>query len=139
MGDVGYADTFIVVAEDCPVDRGTPPVGRGGRPTAATVQFEMLAGAPYEHRSEDLIFAATTLGRSLVEASEDERRVAMDAFFAKPQACLRASPLPKRWGWGLHFDGDSRVAVYGCDTDEYRRLATDPALAQLKAMRSTRR
>lgn len=39
---------------------------------------------------------------------------------------------------GVHFDSRARVAAYGVETDEYRRLRADPALRQLEAMRSSR-
>ena len=59
-------------------------------------------------------------------------------FFSKGQACLRASPLPKSYGWGIHFDAESRVAIYPRCSAEYDRLRADSSLKQLKAMRSSR-
>lgn len=32
-------------------------------------------------------------------------------FFANSQACLRSSLLPKRYGWGLLFEQEGRVAL----------------------------
>jgi hypothetical protein len=61
---------------------------------------------------------------------------ARQAFFAKPQACLRTSPLAKQYGWGLHHDGDGRVALYGVETGEYRRLASGGASRVIAAVRS---
>lgn len=68
----------------------------------------------------------------------DERRAAEDAFLATPQPCFRASPLPTTHGWGVHCDHEGRIALVGVDTAEYRRLANDPTLTQLAAMRSKR-
>ena len=62
------------------------------------------------------------------------------AFFAKPHPCLRASPLPKRYGWGVHYDAHGRIALYAMESEDYRRLsrggAGDPAL--VRAMRNRR-
>lgn len=63
---------------------------------------------------------------------------AREEFFAKDQACLRSSPLGKRYGWGIHFDADSRIALVPLGSDEYQALATDASVKQLKAMRSKR-
>ena len=68
----------------------------------------------------------------------EERAEARQAFFAKGQPCLRASPLGKRYGWGIHHDDDCRVALVPLGSDEYQTLAADPTVKQLKAMRSKR-
>ena len=132
--DLNYYDTFIAVAEDCARTTGTPPK-EAARPGVAATQFALLAEAPYTHDQNDVLFAASVRGQDL---DDDARAAARDAWFAKPQACFRASPLPKTHGWGVHADAAGRIALYGVETEEYRRLAADPALRQLRAMRSKR-
>lgn len=66
------------------------------------------------------------------------REARREAFFTKPQACLRSSPLAKRYGWGFHHDGQGRVALVARDSPRYRELAEDSSLTQLGAMRSRR-
>ena len=53
---------------------------------------------------------------------------------------MRASALPKKYGWGVHFDEQGRMALYGMETDAYREFAamTD-TLKVLPAMRSSRK
>lgn len=68
----------------------------------------------------------------------EERQEAREGFFVKDQACLRSSPLGKRYGWGIHHDDAGRIALVGVNTEEYDRLAADPAIKQVKAMRSKR-
>ena len=133
--DLNYYDTFIAVADDCPRTVGTPPVV-GARPGVAQVQYALVTDAPYAHDQNDVLFAASVRGRDL---DDDARSAARDAWFARPQACFRASPLPKTHGWGIHADAEGRIALYGVETEEYRRLAADPALRQVRAMRSRRR
>ncbi len=55
-----------------------------------------------------------------------------------PSACLRASSLAKRFGWGIHADAEGRVAIYAVDSKRYQAFARDPAIAQVRAMRSKR-
>ena len=53
---------------------------------------------------------------------------------------MRASPLTKRYGWGVHHDAAGRMALYGVGTAEYRRFA-EGAVAGVEvvaAMRSKR-
>lgn len=138
-GDLNYRNAFISVAADCPVAHGTVPPERGGKPTVAAIQFALLADRPYELTSEDVLFESSTARRSLpTHLSAHELALEQAAFLTRPQACMRASPLPKRYGWGLHCDGDGRLALVGVETDDYERLSGDRSLRQLRAFRSSR-
>ena len=142
MDPVDYADTFIAVAEDCPADRGTvPPPGRGG-PSVAARTYELIAGAPYRYTSGDVLFTVHA-DRAGIPAAD--RPAARDAFYARPQACLRSSPLGKRYGWGIHADGQGRIALIGVGTPEYgefaegRRMgASGDPVRVVRAMRTAR-
>lgn len=37
---------------------------------------------------------------------------------------LRASALPKKYGWGVHFDKNGNAALYGRESQEYRKLSS---------------
>ncbi|WP_150462346.1 DUF6157 family protein [Nesterenkonia ebinurensis] len=135
MGSTNYAGTFIQVADDCPVEAAEqPPVG-GKAPSVAALQYALISEHPYEFTSDDVLFEVHATRLSIPAETRTEAR---KAFFAKDHACLRASPLGKRYGWGIHHDADSRVALVPLGSDEYRSLAADPAVKQLKAMRSKR-
>jgi hypothetical protein len=132
-------NTFIRVADDCPARRGEEPPLRGGNPTVAGLQYQMIAQAPYEYTSDDVVFATSAPGRQLAaKATRKERDLARSEFFSKGQACLRASGLGKRFGWGIHADAEGRVALYAVDSKRYQALAKDPGIAQTRAMRTKR-
>jgi hypothetical protein len=105
------------------------------------VQYELLSAHPYRLTQEDVLFETWLRRRpDAGELAEDERAVLREAFFATPQACLRASPLPKKYGFGLHFDADGRAALCPVESEEYARLSAGPAgVKVVKAMRSARR
>jgi hypothetical protein len=129
-----YVATFIEVAEDSPADHAIEPPARD-EPTIAQLHYELISSRPYELTSDDVLFE-TYARRAGVP--EDERDAARTAFFSKGRACLRSSPLGKRYGWGIHHDADGRVALVARDSDEYARLAADADIAHAKAMRSRR-
>ena len=132
-------DTFIQVAEDCPARAGEEPPPRAGNPTVAGLQYRMIAEAPYKHTSDDVIFATSAIGRQLdAKVTKKEWSVARDEFFSRGQACMRASGLGKRFGWGVHSDAEGRVAIYAVGSKRYQALARDPAIKQVRAMRSKR-
>src|SRR6478735_6758582 len=132
-------DTFIQVAEDCPARTGEEPPVRAGNPTVAGLQYRMIAEAPYKYTSDDVIFASSAHGRELgAKATKKQRSLARDEFFSRGQACMRASGLGKRFGWGVHADAEGRVAIYAVDGKRYQALAQDPGLKQVRAMRTKR-
>ncbi len=125
---------FIEVADDCPVTKGeTPPIK--AEKTVANVHYDMLAGNPYRYTSDDVIFGAY---RQKNRITDDAAKAEQERFFSKGQACLRSSPLAKRYGWGIHSDSEGKVAIYPLGSEEYSRYANDAAVKHLKAMRSRR-
>ena len=132
-------NTFIRVAEDCPARTGEEPPLHAGKVTVAGLQYEMISKAPYRYTSDDVVFATSAAGRQLgAKASKKEHGLARSEFFSKGQACLRASGLGKRFGWGIHADAEGRVAIYAVDSERYQALARDPKLDQTRAMRTKR-
>lgn len=130
-----YRSVFIEVAPDCPVTEAEVPPS-AARPSVASLQHRLLSERPYELTSDDLLFALHVARADL--AADADLVAEREVFFAKDRACLRASPLSKRYGWGTHHDGDGRVALVGLGTVEYDALAADPAVRHLRAMRSSR-
>ncbi|WP_219601677.1 DUF6157 family protein [Nonomuraea indica] len=138
--DLNYYDTLIAIADDCPTAGAVVPAPRGGRKTVAVVQHELLAEHPGELTQEDVLFETWLRRRDEPEPDPAERARLRAEFFARPQACLRASPLPKKYGWGLLFDGAGRVSLCPAGSAEYDRLVAGdvPGVTVLKAMRSRR-
>jgi hypothetical protein len=140
MKDMGYTDTFITVASDCPVVRGVIPVGKDNRKPVHVLQYELLAERPYGHTHADLLFEVHVRHKSVpaeeIEARGEEIRAEL---LARPHPCLRASLLPKRYGWGVHYDGAGRIALYPMESEEYRRFSRAEGVSRLvSAIRSKR-
>ena len=96
--------------------------------TVAQVEYEMIKDEPYEHTSDDVLYAVNGKRKGISE--ED--------FFSKGQPCFRSSPLTKRYGWGVHSNSKGKIAIYPVESEEYKKLATNNNLKHLKAMRSSR-
>lgn len=131
-----YFNTLIEVAEDaaCLVAT-TPPPKPGGKQTVASLQYEMIASAPYTYTSDDVIFSVYATRADL---TPEEQPAARKAFFSKGQPCLRASPLTKRYGFGIHCDSEGRLALIDVQSETYQKLLADPSVKKVKAMRNTR-
>jgi len=130
-----YYNTFIEVAEDCPVSVAEMPAPKGDSKTVPVLQYEMIAKHPYTYTQDDVLFEVFAERSGIASKDKPAER---KRFFAKDQPCLRSSALGKRYGWGIHNDKDSKVALYAIESDEYKDFVNDNAIKHLKAMRSKR-
>jgi len=90
-----YKDTFIEIAEDCPIKAAEIPPLKGEKKTVANLQFEMLIDHPYKYTSDDVIFQVYAQKNEIKKSDQKEAR---EVFFSKGQPCMRTSPLTKRYG-----------------------------------------
>src|SRR5690606_19895918 len=133
MHTTNYYNTFIEAAEDCPVMESEIPKMRGENKSVALLQFEMIAQNPYKFTSDEVLFSIHALRNHLAPSAS-----VIAYFFSKGQACFRASPLVKRYGWGIHFDEKGKMAMYNLDSTEYQKLKDYAELAHVKGMRNKR-
>ena len=129
-----YFNTFIEIADDCPVQQAEIPAQKGDAKTVPQMQFEMIAHNPYKYTQDDVLFEVFAERNGIKNNNKSEREL----FFSKGQPCLRASSLGKRYGWGVHCDEKGKVAIYAVESKEYKNLKNDKKLVHLKAMRSAR-
>ena len=134
MHSTNYYNTFIEVADDCPVTKAEIPPEKSTK-TAANLQFEMVKDHPYHYTSDEVLFKVFAMKREIGEAQMTTEK---ENFFSKGQPCFRSSPLPKRYGWGVHSNAEGKVALYAVESAEYEKLSNDKNLEHLKAMRSKR-
>lgn len=135
MHSTNYFNTLIEIAEDCPATQGEIPPVQGNKKSVAALQFEMLHNHPYEFTSDDVLFAVFAERKEIPEAALAEQR---HLFFSKGQPCFRASPLTKRYGWGVHSNDEGKIALLGVESEAYQDMVTNNAIAKKKAMRSSR-
>ena len=128
-----YKNTFIEIADDCPTQFGEIPPIKTDAKTVANMQFEMAYKNPYKFTSDEIIFQVYA---DRNEISESEYKEARGKYFSKGQPCFRASPLTKRYGWGVHHDKDEKMAIYSAESEEYKKLVNDKTLTIVKAMKS---
>lgn len=136
MHSTNYFNTFIAAAPDGPDVAGAVPPLRSERSVAERM-YRLIKDHPYEYTSDEVIF---TVWADRNGVAQKDRAKARKVFFAKPQPCLRASDLCKRYGWGIHSDATGRVALTAVDTPKYRALARGADGVAIKiAMRTTRK
>lgn len=130
-----YKDTFIQVADDCVAMKGEVPPTKGDKKTVANLQFDMIINNPYKYTSDDVLFHVFAERNDIIEKELKEAR---EKFFSKGQPCFRASPLTKRYGWGIHNDKDGKIALYARESSEYENFSEDKNLKVVKGMKTSR-
>jgi hypothetical protein len=136
MHTTNYYNTLIEIAEDSPATAGQEPPVRGDKKSVANLQYEILSEGPYKYTSDDIIFRVHAIRNDIPEQEWPAERA---KFFSKGQACFRASPLTKRYGWGIHSNEQGKVALYGAETEGYEVLQKVGTIDKKKAMRSSRK
>lgn len=136
MHTTNYYNTFIEVAEDCPVEHAKTPPLRGGKKSIARMQYDMISEHPYTYTSDDIIFEVYAVRNGI---PEEERASTREKFFSKGQPCLRASALGKRYGWGVHSNDEGKIALVPLQSIDYTSFLSDPGLQKVKAMRTGRK
>ena len=131
-----YFNTFIEVAEDTKANAGTIPPSKGDKKTIAQMQYDLISRHPYKYSSDEILFQIFAERNDLIRS---DLKAAREDFFSKGQACLRASPLTKTYGFGVHNDANGKVAIYGVETPGYEKCVADKNLKKVKAMRTTRK
>jgi hypothetical protein len=132
MYTTNYFNTLILASTDCAAKAGTVPAKPG---TIAALQYEMVSVAPYKITSDDLLLAVEAHCKDVTAARLPKFR---EEFLSVPHACLRASPLVKTYGWGIHHDAEGRVALVGRQSREYEELVANPDVKKVPGMRSRR-
>lgn len=136
---MNYYETFIQVAPDCPVQTAVIPQAKGKNPSVPVLEYELLCGQPYVYTQEEVLFAVHVRRAGITPGELKSRHDRLwEEFFAKPRACLRASALPKIYGWGIHFDAQGKTAIYAMESAKYRQFTKNKNIVQLFALRSKR-
>lgn len=132
-----YTNTFIKIAEDCPVKKSEIPVAKKDKKPAHLIQYELLKNNPYKFGHEDLIFEVFTRQNEIPgETPEKDKEKIRAELFSKGHPCLRASALTKRYGFGAHYNDEGRIAIYPMESKEYSSFLADDTVKILPAMRT---
>lgn len=136
MHSTNYVNTFIEIAEDSPNQTAEIPPLKGEKKSIANYQFEMIYDHPYQYTSDDVLFTVFAERNGFTKTELEEQRA---AFFSKGQACFRASPLTKRYGWGVHSNDEGKIAIFPAGSAEYEEFIKDESVAKTKAMRNKKK
>lgn len=133
-------NTFVRVSPDCPVTSSVIPVGKNGSSPIHVLQYELLSEHPYRYTLQDLIYEVH-IRHKAIEDAEARKDEIWSELFQKSHPCMRASMLPKKYGWGVHYDEEGRIALYSMESEEYQQFTASGQsdVNVFPAMRNTRK
>ena len=131
-----YYNTFIEAAEDSNALIGEAPAAKNDKKTVAEMQYEILAKHPYQYTSDDILFQVFA---DRNDVAKSDYQTEKEMFFSKGQACFRASPLTKKYGFGVHANEEGKIAIYGVESKEYKAFLQDDFVKKVKAMRGSKK
>ncbi|QGQ93966.1 hypothetical protein EHS13_03115 [Paenibacillus psychroresistens] len=134
-------DTFVRVSPDSSAEHSRVPISKNETKSVHQIQYELLTERPYYYTHEELIFQVHLRHKSIpTDDPEISLESVREQLFSKSHACLRASMLPKQYGWGVHYDAKGRIALYGMESPEYSEFLenNEDKLTIHNAMRNKR-
>jgi hypothetical protein len=132
MHSTNYTDVLILPSEDCRARVATVPDKAG---SVALMLYERITDAPYTLESDDLLSTVAALRKDI---PFEEHALFRAEFFSKDQACLRASPLVKSFGWAVHHNSDAKIALIDPASARFAELSHDASIKQVTGMRNKR-
>ena len=132
---MSYKNTFILISEDSPVESAVIPMSRKEKSTIASIEYELIYNNPYKYTQDDVQFQTYVIKNEIESDQLDELR---EQFFSKPKACFRASPLVKKYGWGIHYNEEGKVSIYEMNSRPYHQFLHSDKTTILKGLRSKR-
>jgi len=130
-----YINSFITASEDSGTFHSVVPQPHGERIPLHLIQYNLLVHHPYYYDHNSLIFEVYLIqkGKS-ADMAQDERKQLWDELFSKNHPCMRNSLLVTKYGFGVHYNHDGKMALYPIESNEYKQWAADPAIHKIKGM-----
>jgi hypothetical protein len=99
-----------------------------------------LTEYPYRYSLEELIYQVHIRHKEIpADRLRDDAEGVRAELFSKNHPCMRASMLPKKYGWGVHYNHEGKLALHAMESEEYGRFADGADGVQLVyAMRTKR-
>lgn len=134
-----YCNSLVQVAPDCHVTRSVIPAAKWDKESIPFIEYDLLSKRPYTYTQEELIFEVHVRRQGIGETELKTHRTEIwRELFCKSHACMRASSLTKKYGWGVHFNNEGKMAIYPMESEGYRQFITDTKVKLYNAMKSKR-
>ena len=116
-------NTFVKISPDSTAIKAVIPEARDDKKTIQVIQYELLSAKPYSLTLQELIFEVFVQRNHISSTDLALHKITIwTELFSKNHPCMRASMLPKEYGWGVHYDTEGKIALHAVESESYRRL-----------------
>ena len=126
---------MILISDDSTAKESQVPTSNRKKKTVAEIEYELLHEKPGFYTQEELQFETHVRHKEVQKENREEEK---ERFFGKSRACMRASALPKRFGWGIYFDSNGKAELVPVESAKYQDLQKRENIKLYKAMKSKR-
>ncbi|SEQ48225.1 hypothetical protein SAMN05216232_2570 [Virgibacillus subterraneus] len=130
---MNYYSTFILISDDSPVQASKIPVSNREKRTISEIEYALLHENPGYYTQDELQFEVHMIHKGIPKENRHGEKI---LFLEKSRACMRASSLPKRFGWGIYFDTYGNAEMIPVETEKYQELKQQDQIKKVKAMKS---
>ena len=116
-------ESLIMVAEKCERLCGTVPYAKRN-PDSKTIPmhcYDLLTEFPYQFTHKELMHHVHVVIRNKPENKLNTYDV-------------RRNELCKNWGWGIHVNMQGKLGIFGCETNEYKKMVNDNSVRKIKSL-----
>lgn len=113
-------EELIQIAEDSPTNSCTKPEKAG---TVEYIKFNLLVENPYKFTEREFF-------EEVHYKIRGKKHLKIETY------SLKRVGLAKRYGWGIHIDACSRIALVPCNSEKYLALLNDPCVKKSKCYRN---
>ena len=89
----------------------------------------------YTLESDDLLSTVAAVRKDI---PEDEHTLFRAESFLRGQACLRASPLVKTFGWAIHHESAAKIALIDPTSAHFSEISSNLSIKHVTGMRNKR-
>ena len=116
-------EELIIISEDSPTEKSLAPKKEG---TVEYIKYHLLLENPY-------VFTEKEFFEEVHFNIREKRHLRISSY------SLKRVGLAKRYGWGIHIDKKSRIAIVRCESKLYEKLLIDPMVKKSKAYRNKKK
>lgn len=89
----------------------------------------------YTLKSDDLLSTVAALPKDI---PEDKHTLFRAESFSRGQACLRAPPLVKTFGWAIHHESAAKIALIDPTSAHFSEISNNLSIKHVTGMRNKR-
>lgn len=115
-------ERLVEIAEDCPVEQAVEPPNKEKK-TIPRIEYETLIENPYAFTEREFFHEVNAVRRN-------KAGLKLESYL------IQRSLLPRSYGWGIHINGQGKLALVAMESSRYKEL--QEAVSTVKSHRMSK-